>query len=198
MKTFLVLVMALACGAAAARADEEIPTKDDPTVEPVVEPVDASAKAIAIAEQYGVEPAVVEGLRASGKGWGEIQNSLAMAERIAADSVGTDTPLTLAEALQQILDARAAGRGYGEIAQDYGFKLGEVVGNGKGGKPDGAEGIGKAEKAEKAEKPEKAEKAAKPDRPEKAERAEKGGRPDKPEKAERNRPEKPERAGKKS
>jgi hypothetical protein len=112
-------------------------------------------------------------------GYGNIDNALALAKA----SLGDDsTPTELKSVLtggtvdnvtyDGILNMRASGMGWGVIAQELGFKLGEVK---------------RADKAQ-AQKIEKAERVAKVERPVKPERPERPVRPE--------RPEKPERPGK--
>ena len=97
-------------------------------------------------------------------GYGEVNIALSIAEK----QLGTTRPTTqqLQTSLNGILAQRADGKGWGQIAQSYGFKLGEVM---------------------RSEKAEKAEKHARADRPERH------GKPERPERPER--PEKPERPG---
>jgi len=71
----------------------------------------------------------VEQMRSDGAGWGNIMIAARLAERIAADSVGSDEILTFDEALANVLDARAEGKGFGQIALENDLKLGHVVGN---------------------------------------------------------------------
>jgi hypothetical protein len=112
-------------------------------------------------------------------GYGNIDNALALAKA----SLGDDsTPTELKSVLtggtvdnvtyDGILNMRASGMGWGVIAQELGFKLGEVK---------------RAERAQ-PQKVEKAERVAKVERPVKPERPERPVRPE--------RPEKPERPGK--
>lgn len=76
----------------------------------------------------------------SGKmGWGNVRISLKLAEEnLAMDGITQPTSDELAAALlggedaSGILALRAEGMGWGEIAQEYGYKLGEVMGNGNG------------------------------------------------------------------
>ena len=104
-------------------------------------------------------------------GYGEVNIALSIAEK----ELGTAKPTTqqLQTALigtaqkPGILAMRADGKGWGQIAQAYGFKLGEVM---------------RSEKAEKAEKHARAER---PERHTKHERPEKPERPERPEKPER-------------
>jgi hypothetical protein len=112
-------------------------------------------------------------------GYGNIDNALALAKA----SLGDDsTPTELKSVLtggtvdnvtyDGILNMRASGMGWGVIALELGFKLGEVK---------------RAERAQ-PQKVEKAERVAKVERPVKPERPERPVRPE--------RPEKPERPGK--
>lgn len=102
-------------------------------------------------------------------GYGNIDNALALAEA----SLGSDpTPSQLKSALngdQGILTMRASGMGWGVIAQELGFKLGEVKRSDKANpKGPSVEPLAKVERASRPEKP------VKPERPEKPERAGKG------------------------
>lgn len=104
-------------------------------------------------------------------GYGEVNIALSIAEK----QLGTTRPTTQqlqtaligTSAKPGILAMRADGKGWGQIAQAYGFKLGEVM---------------RSEKADKAS--DKADKHARADRPDRQ------GKPERPE-----RPEKPERPG---
>jgi hypothetical protein len=97
-------------------------------------------------------------------GYGNIDNALALAE---ASLKGTDnpTPQQLKRALMGVLDMRADGMGWGQIANSLGFRLGDV------------------KRAERA--PERVARAAKPERPERVQRPERPERPAKPERPER-------------
>ncbi len=68
----------------------------------------------------------VEQMRSDGAGWGNIMIAARLAERIAADSDGV---LTFDEALANVLDARAEGKGFGQIANEHDLKLGHVLGD---------------------------------------------------------------------
>jgi hypothetical protein len=68
----------------------------------------------------------VEQIRSDGAGWGNIMIAARLAEQIAADSGGV---LTFDAALANVLDARAEGKGFGQIANENDLKLGRVVGN---------------------------------------------------------------------
>jgi uncharacterized protein YaiL (DUF2058 family) len=111
----------------------------------------------------------------------------------AALNGGSVTTSTGTTDLKGVLQLRSEGKGWGQIANSLGFKLGEVI---SASKTDKAGGV-KSEKAAKTEKTEKAERAQKADRPEKAERPEKTERPEKVERPQKvERPEKAERPGK--
>ena len=105
-------------------------------------------------------------------GWGNVDNAIAIAERLLKDQGITDpTPAQLEAAVTDVLKLRAGGMGWGEITQAHGFKLGEVK---------------RAEKAEAAKasgmaRPERVAKVERPMRPEKPERPVKPERPERPE-----------------
>jgi len=71
--------------------------------------------------------------------------------------------------LKGVLAMRAEGKGWGQIAQALGFKLGEVMRH---------ERVTRVERVERGERPMKVEK---PERPERVERPERPERPEKPE-----------------
>jgi hypothetical protein len=154
----------------------------------------------------------------AGYGWGEVRIAALMAQQMAANSNGA---LTFDAALAQIMEARTAGKGFGQIAAENNLKVGELVRNPKAG--DAATGQGKklgffarigralgfgrsADKPEKTAamtksqasvKSMKGDKPERPTRPERAARAERPERPEKPAQLERperpTRPERPER-----
>jgi hypothetical protein len=159
----------------------------------------------------------VDQIRSDGAGWGNIMISTRLAERIAADSVDPDK-LTFAEALDNVLTARADGMGFGEIAHEHDLKVGPLVSGGKKGlsttaaspAPEGTlagspAGIGRAGKPKKQNmfgrlfgmfrsgKPERTERPGRPNKPEKPEKFERAMRP---EKIKVHRPPKPETPGK--
>jgi hypothetical protein len=160
-------------------------------------------------------------MRSDGAGWGNIMISTRLAERIAADSVEPDK-LTFAEALDDVLAARADDMGFGEIAHEHDLKVGPLVSGGKKGlstaagspAPEGTlagspAGIGRAGKPKKQNmfgrlfgmfrsgRSVRGGKPPKPERPNKFEKPERPARPEKIEKPERppkpEKPEKPER-----
>jgi hypothetical protein len=70
----------------------------------------------------------VDQMRTASYGWGEIRLATRLAQQIAANSDGT---LAFVDALKQVMDARAAGKGWGQIAADNNLKIGGLVGNRK-------------------------------------------------------------------
>lgn len=110
-------------------------------------------------------------------GYGNIDNALALAEAsLKQNGITNPTPAQLEAALmggkitlasgktvelQGILQMRASGMGWGQIANSMGFKLGELK------RADKADRVVKAERPAKGEKPEKPERPQRPDRPEK-------------------------------
>ena len=80
-------------------------------------------------------------------GYGEVNLALSIAEKRLGTA--TPTPQQLQSALNGVLAMRAEGKGWGQIAQAHGFKLGEVA---------------------RAEKPERHARAERPERPAKHER----------------------------
>lgn len=100
-------------------------------------------------------------------GYGEVNISLALAEKL----MSTNPNLTLSGALmgtgstQGILQMRASGMGWGQIANSFGFKLGDVV---RSAKADAATQRASAERAEhpaRMDRPERPEMAERPERP---------------------------------
>jgi hypothetical protein len=90
-------------------------------------------------------------------GYGNVDNALALAEAsLAKRGITNPTPAQLEAAVMDILKMRADGKGWGQIADAKGFKLGEVK------RPDH---VARAERPEKPEKPEKPERPEKPHRP---------------------------------
>lgn len=109
------------------------------------------------------------------KGWGEVFISLALAqESLTQSGVSSPTGSQLADALNGILNQRASGMGWGEIANTMGVKLGQVVSGIKAGNEKLAAGIrrehGVSHKVEKAERAQRAERPEKPQRPPRPER----------------------------
>ena len=133
-------------------------------------------------------------------GYGNVNIVLAMAERQMAGDGNPTLKSVLTNPDNGILTLRASGMGWGQIAQNLGFKLGEVMGNApskdamaakkeerqsqrasgdaKGGERGGDRGhMARAERPERVERPDKVE------RPHKVERVERAERPQRPERA---------------
>lgn len=138
-----------------------------------------------LSQRFQVQPSVIEELRNSKQGWGEITTRLALAEHLTK-SDPTNFP-TLDVALQRVGDLRNDKRGWGNISKELGFKLGPVVSDVKHSLQDlrreGQTGQLKVEKAdtrgEQSSRPERFERPQRPERPEQPQR-----------------PERPERVGK--
>lgn len=136
-------------------------------------------------------------------GWGEVNITLGMAEKLVASGefadlesalVGgadiTNADGTVTAGADGILQLRADGMGWGQIAKEYGFKLGSVLGNGKASTSadtaTAAKVRGSSERIAKTERVAKVERAAKIERPERVERPAKLERPERPQKPERS------------
>jgi len=79
----------------------------------------------ALAKQLKVDPSLVESLRASKQGWGEIAIRLAMAQELTkADSKNYPT---VVEATRRVSDLRAQKMGWGVVGKQLGLELGPVV-----------------------------------------------------------------------
>lgn len=157
MKSFLFVTLLLAA-APYARAADETPAAEAES------PAERDRKASAFAEKYKVESKDVQALRDKGLGWGEVDHALAISEKSGKPT-------------SEILKLRDSGMGWGKIAQEYGFKLGDLK-SGKDARPDKTDRAEKASKADKADRADKA--AARADkaasRAEKADRGSKGHR----------------------
>ena len=132
-------------------------------------------------------------------GYGEVNITLAIAEKLVAAGeytdlqsalTGTTTTVTNADGTTTttttggILAMRADGMGWGQIANELGFKLGEVMSAGHRSDKAvaGADRAAKAkaertERVAKAERPARPERADRPERPERPQKPERGGRP---------------------
>ncbi|HSV98799.1 MAG TPA: hypothetical protein VLI39_01400 [Sedimentisphaerales bacterium] len=199
--------------------DGDAPEPEDPPVETpnATNPPPFMAELLDIA---GLTQEKVDQMRTSGMGWGEIRIATRLAEQMAA---GSDGALTFEDALAEVLAAREAGKGFGQIAGEHNLKIGQLVQNDRaeaaankgtenaaGAKAEAAEfkTAGKEKtgllarvgrflgfgKPEQPVKPSDVEKPAKTERPEKAS---KPGRPERPVAVERSiasaRPEVPSR-----
>jgi hypothetical protein len=99
-------------------------------------------------------------------GYGNIDHALALAEAsLAKRGVEDPTLAQLETAVLEVLKMRADGLGWGRIAQDLGFKLGDVK------RSDRAPERVAIERPNRPEKPERPEKPQRPERPERPERS---------------------------
>lgn len=102
-------------------------------------------------------------------GYGNIDNALALAEAsLAKQGITQPTPGQLEASVMDVLKLRADGMGWGQIAQHYGFKLGELKRSEKA-TPQTAKSdrMARAERVQRPERPDKPQRPDKPERPEK-------------------------------
>ncbi len=144
----------------------------------------------------------------AGYGWGEVRIATLLAQKIAANS---NAALTFDAALTQVMEARAGGKDFGQIAADNNLKIGDLVRHQKAGdattaktkKPGFFARVGRAlgfgrsgdkpVKPATVDKPQTDAKAVKADKPERPAKVERAAKVERPEKLERARPEKPEK-----
>ena len=189
------IIAVLVFFAVGVKAQEATPAPADNTdIVTTPETTDKASEATRIttlAKEFKLTEKTISDMRKSKMGWGEVEGALAIAKAIS-EKATADNPLTIEAALTEILAARESGMGWGNIAQKYGFKLGEIMRSDKAQKLEATgEKIQKTERIEKKEKIERAEKVErpeKPDKPEKAEKAQKSEKDEKPEKTEKGRP----------
>ena len=113
----------------------EDPAPQDPVAgdpEPTEETPDATNPPpymVELIENSELTPEVADEMRSSGMGWGEIKIATSLAEQMVANSPDPDNPLLFEDALTAILNARADGMGFGEIAQENDLKIGQLMRN---------------------------------------------------------------------
>lgn len=113
-------------------------------------------------------------------GNGNVNIALSLARASLAEEGITDpTPRQLESAVMDVLELRADGKGWGQISQSMGFKLGDVM---RADKPQSAsrERIARVQRADppgRVEKPERPVRVERPERPVRPERPEHAGRP---------------------
>lgn len=128
-------------------------------------------------------------------GYGEVNITLAIAEKMIASGERTDLQSALTDTTTTttntdgttttttttgVLTMRADGMGWGQIANELGFKLGEVMRSDRAVANADRATKAKAERTErvaKAERPTRPERAQRPERPERPQKPERGGRP---------------------
>ena len=107
-------------------------------------------------------------------GFGNVDNALALTEAaLQKQGISNPTPEQLKSTLLGVLEQRADGKGWGEIAQSMGFKLGELK-RSERAHPElrsanadshRAESVERFARAERPERPARPERPEKPDRP---------------------------------
>jgi len=105
---------------------------------------------------------------------GNVDNALALTQAsLEKRGIVHPTPEQLKVALTALLDQRAAGQGWGEIAHSLGLNLGDIK-----------SAANRPERVQQArvERPERAERADKPDRVERMDRPMRPERPERPQK----------------
>jgi hypothetical protein len=179
-KNLLALLLAMPLAAMAQSEDQLIQRYTD------LAGSKANATSLVTGLRDGKEVTITQGTSTvtftpqTGKmGYGNVDNTLALADALLGNN---PTPSELKFVLtggtvnnvtyEGILNMRASGMGWGVIAQELGFKLGEVKRAGKAN-PD-APSVQPLAQVERASRPERAERPVKPERPEKPERSGKG------------------------
>jgi len=133
---------------------------------------DANAKSLVDGLRDGKEVTLTDGKTTTTftpptrkMGNGNVNIALALTEaKLKQQGITNPTPEQLKSALSDILQQRAGDKGWGQIANGMGMKLGDVMRSEK------AERVARAERAERAERPERPERPEKPEKPEKPER----------------------------
>ncbi len=116
----------------------------------VVSPEGQKRVSDTIAKQFKVDPAIIANLRNRRVGFGEATVALAISHELMKQ----DKSLNQQQALDQILAKRAAGEGWGRIAQDFGLKLGRVRADVERAEKQ----VARVERSDKAERGDKVEK----------------------------------------
>ena len=101
-------------------------TPEDPD-SPEVEVIASPGFIADLVEQTELTTDQVEQMRSDGAGWGNIMIATRLAERIAANSPEGDDKLTFEQALAIVIEQRALGKGFGQIAHEHDLKVGAVV-----------------------------------------------------------------------
>ncbi|MBI3986538.1 MAG: hypothetical protein HY343_06445 [Lentisphaerae bacterium] len=163
-------------GVTSGRADD---AQDEQAIEALnnetLTPAQATTRTETLATKYGIEQARITQMRNDGMGWGEIEISLAIAQKLSAASTATP-PLTMNDALTQVQARRTAGEGWGLIAKNLGFKLGEIVRSVRGKAHE--QNIERGAVREQHERPEHVERPEHMGRPESTGRPQEPGRPE--------------------
>ena len=132
-------------------------------------------------------------------GNGNVNIALALTEAsLKQQNITNPTADQLTSALNDVLQQRASGKGWGEIANAMGVKLGDVMRAERADKVardrrDGDDRADRDDRKDRADRDDRNEGAERAERPERAERVERPERPERPEKPER--PDRSERGG---
>lgn len=178
-KRFLIVASALALALPiAARAQSE--SKLEEQWEKLAGS-DANSKSLITGLREGKEVKLTSGTTTTtftpptGKmGNGSVNNALLLAqESLKKQGITNPTPDQLKTAVSGILDQRAQHKGWGEIANSMGVKLGDLRRNERAGKV-AKDRDRREDRAERRE--ERGERADKPEKPERPDRAARGGR----------------------
>ena len=129
---------------------------------------DANAKSLVEGLRDGKEVTLTDGKTTTTltpptrkMGDGNVNIALALTEaKLKEQGITNPTPDQLKSTLSGILQQRADGKGWGQIANGMGMKLGDVM------RAEKAERVVRAERHERAEKPEKPERPERPEKPE--------------------------------
>ena len=99
-------------------------------------------------------------------GYGNVDNALALTEAsLQKEGITNPTPEQLRTSLTSVLALRADGKGWGEIANSMGFKLGDLKSAGRAEAAAHARDHARVERPPRIDKPER---ASRPERPERA------------------------------
>lgn len=202
-----ILMSSLGFGLSPTWGDDTTKPAETPTVPTVAsddadenpdteapDPTKDAERATKLATQFGLTEQQVLDMRQTSKmGWGEIRNLLLIAQAVSLNSATTTTPLTMDQALTQILTQRSGGMGIGQIAHSYNLKLGDLnkAALSKADKPDVT---GKPDKLARVDRPESSFASGKPDKPTRPDRFDKPDKPNKPDHP--DKPDKPDHHGK--
>jgi len=129
---------------------------------------DANAKSLVEGLRDGKEVTLTDGKTTTTltpptrkMGDGNVNIALALTEaKLKEQGITNPTPDQLKSTLSGILQQRADGKGWGQIANGMGMKLGDVM------RAEKAERMARAERRERPEKPEKPERPERPEKPE--------------------------------
>jgi len=80
-----------------------------------------------LVDQTELTPEQVDQMRSDGAGWGNIMIATRLAEWIAANSPEGPDKLTFEQAFNIVLEERASGKGFGQIANENQLRVGFVV-----------------------------------------------------------------------